>query len=427
VAAHDGSVYVGGFGTLTFGGVPMNNVARWSGTDWFPVGSGVDGDVYSIAFIGDDMYVGGQFTTAGGVPASNLARWDGTIWSQAAGGANGTVREIVFDGTNLYVGGDFTMVGTTPANRIARWDGAQWTSFGSGVDGPVHGIAIDGNGGEVYAVGKFNAAGTIPAWNIAVWNGSGWAEVGGGVGGVEYLKFPRCAAVDAAGRLYVGGGFDTAGGMSVQHIAMWDGAVWSDLDGGVNWGEIKAAVRDIMIDGTDVYITGDFAFANGVPLSGHIMRWDGQSWHGLGRGLSGSGGFGLCMNGGEIYVAGTFGMAGGKPSSCFARWSEIPTGIEITEPPSIETALLQNYPNPFNPTTTIEYRIEARAHVSLKVYNAAGQFVRTLVDEVQSPYAAHDVTWDGTDSAGQTVSSGVYFVKLVTKDFSQVKKMVLLR
>jgi hypothetical protein len=90
-------------------------------------------------------------------------------------------------------------------------------------------------------------------------------------------------------------------------------------------------------------------------------------------------------------------------------------------------SLSNNYPNPFNPVTTIKYGIKDRAHVSLKVYNAAGQLVRTLIDEVRAPDEVKPVAWDGSNNAGQTVSSGVYFYKLVTKDFSQTKKMVLLK
>jgi hypothetical protein len=89
--------------------------------------------------------------------------------------------------------------------------------------------------------------------------------------------------------------------------------------------------------------------------------------------------------------------------------------------------LAANYPNPFNPTTTIEYTIKERARVSLKVYNAAGQLVATLVDEVQSPDRVKPVTWHGMNDAGQQVSSGVYFYKLITKDFSKTRKMVLLK
>jgi hypothetical protein len=103
------------------------------------------------------------------------------------------------------------------------------------------------------------------------------------------------------------------------------------------------------------------------------------------------------------------------------------TATGVKDGPQYANALSNNYPNPFNPTTTIRYSIKERAHVSLKVYNVAGQLVRTLVDEVQAPDAIQPVTWDGSNDAGQTVSSGVYFYKLVTKNFSQTKKMVLLK
>jgi hypothetical protein len=90
--------------------------------------------------------------------------------------------------------------------------------------------------------------------------------------------------------------------------------------------------------------------------------------------------------------------------------------------------LRQNYPNPFNPSTRIEYRIKERGHVTLKIYNVAGQLVKTLVNEQQNPRAeAYTVQWRGRNDAGLSVSSGVYFYKLVANNFTQTKKMVLLK
>jgi flagellar hook assembly protein FlgD len=66
--------------------------------------------------------------------------------------------------------------------------------------------------------------------------------------------------------------------------------------------------------------------------------------------------------------------------------------------------------------------------VSLKIYNAAGQLVRTLVDEEQAPQPeGFSAAWDGLSDHGQSVASGVYFYKLTTKEFSDTKKMVLLK
>jgi hypothetical protein len=105
----------------------------------------------------------------------------------------------------------------------------------------------------------------------------------------------------------------------------------------------------------------------------------------------------------------------------------IPDPIGV-DPIAFENKLGDAYPNPFNPTTTIKYTIKERAHVSLKVYNVAGQLVRTLVDEMQAPAeTGFTKEWNGMNDQGQPVSSGVYFYKLMTKNFTQTKKMVLLK
>ncbi len=89
--------------------------------------------------------------------------------------------------------------------------------------------------------------------------------------------------------------------------------------------------------------------------------------------------------------------------------------------------LEQNYPNPFNPTTTISYSVETHGHASLRVYNTAGQLVKTLVNGLQSP-GQHSVVWDGTNENDQSVVSGLYFYQLEAGDkFSDRKRMLLLK
>ena len=88
--------------------------------------------------------------------------------------------------------------------------------------------------------------------------------------------------------------------------------------------------------------------------------------------------------------------------------------------------LAQNFPNPFNPSTTIKFDMREKGNVTLKIYNVAGQLVKTLVDGVKDA-GAYSITWDGTNNLGSRVSSGVYFYKMNTKHFSETKKMVLLK
>jgi hypothetical protein len=112
------------------------------------------------------------------------------------------------------------------------------------------------------------------------------------------------------------------------------------------------------------------------------------------------------------------------------RWldNQLPDPTAIPDGPRFENVLAQNYPNPFNPTTTIGYAIETPGRVSLRVYNVAGQLVRTLVNADQQPRAeGFTAVWDGRDNAGAPAASGVYFYRLIAPGFSKTKKMVVIK
>jgi len=99
------------------------------------------------------------------------------------------------------------------------------------------------------------------------------------------------------------------------------------------------------------------------------------------------------------------------------------TGIEGLQqaPVPMRYALEQNYPNPFNPSTIVEYRLPATGFVSLKVYNVLGQLVTTLVNGVQAA-GNYSVRFEG-----QSLSTGIYFYRLQSGSFTQVRKMMLLK
>jgi hypothetical protein len=103
------------------------------------------------------------------------------------------------------------------------------------------------------------------------------------------------------------------------------------------------------------------------------------------------------------------------------------TGVP-DDPQALANRLDANYPNPFNPVTTIRYTIAKPSHVTLRIYNIAGQLVRTVVDEVQTPRPeGFVVEWDGTTDKGSKVASGVYLYRLQAGDFDETRKMVLLK
>ena len=88
--------------------------------------------------------------------------------------------------------------------------------------------------------------------------------------------------------------------------------------------------------------------------------------------------------------------------------------------------LHQNYPNPFNPATTIEFSLPSKSDISISIYNMLGQQIKTLIDKTVRA-GKHAVQWDGTDRRGNDCSSGIYFYRIKTEDYSQTHRMVLLR
>ncbi len=110
--------------------------------------------------------------------------------------------------------------------------------------------------------------------------------------------------------------------------------------------------------------------------------------------------------------------------------------VSGTAPVSVETAaptvmpdefiVHQNFPNPFNPETEIRFALPQDSHVVVTIYNALGQGIRTLTN---TRFAAgfHSVNWDGKDKNGNPVSSGVYIYQMQAGEFSQVRKMSLIR
>ena len=88
--------------------------------------------------------------------------------------------------------------------------------------------------------------------------------------------------------------------------------------------------------------------------------------------------------------------------------------------------LMQNYPNPFNPVTTIEYSVSTRSYVAIEIYNILGRKVTTLVNK-SKPAGYYEVNWNGNDSNGKPVSTGIYFYRFQAGDFVDTKKMLLLK
>ncbi|WP_156109046.1 two-component regulator propeller domain-containing protein [Hymenobacter sp. APR13] len=333
----NGTVYAGGYFT-TAGGVVANNVAKWDGTSWTGLGSGINGNpilnrcIKSLALDGNDnLYAGGDFTTAGGISANNIAKWNGTTWTALGAGLTGTsiacVDAVAIDNNGiLYAGGGFYLTGGTSVNSIAKWEGTAWTSLGTGISGNVYALATDGSG-NVYVGGSFDIAGGIPAKNIAKWNGTTWTALGTGINGTSpFNKSVWALTVDVNNNVYAGGGFNTAGGIAVNNIAKWNGTSWAALGTGVNDSPNTVnSTISALIAGTALYAGGSFGTAGGAVVNA-VARWEPNAsrWSRLGpEGQSVNGDIYTMAvdNSGNLYVGGNFTTAGNIVANNIAKWN----------------------------------------------------------------------------------------------------------
>jgi hypothetical protein len=113
----------------------------------------------------------------------------------------------------------------------------------------------------------------------------------------------------------------------------------------------------------------------------------------------------------------------------------IPVTLEVSSAVNVEEKgsempekyqLLQNYPNPFNGSTRIPFELPERSPVKISVYNPFGQLVRIVVDDMRNA-GYYTVEWDGMTENGQPVSSGVYFIRMKTRNGQQSRKVILLK
>lgn len=108
---------------------------------------------------------------------------------------------------------------------------------------------------------------------------------------------------------------------------------------------------------------------------------------------------------------------------------EVETGqIFYANPTAIPTkfALHQNSPNPFNPTTKVAFDMPEAGDVKISVFNVLGQNVNDLVNGYREA-GSHEVIWNGKDNSGATVATGMYFYRIDTQQFTETKKMLLLK
>ncbi|HLP85393.1 MAG TPA: hypothetical protein VK157_13670 [Phycisphaerales bacterium] len=252
--------------------VSANSVARWNGTSWSAMGSGLTGGFEGdntgvnslLALPNGDIVAGGTFTTSGNTTTNLVARWNGSTWQPLGGGiAPGTATsvnrvealavlpngDIVAGGAirNFLIGGSF--------GHVYRWNGSAWSTLSGGTTGPVYALAIEQGTGKLLVGGQFGNAGGIAVGNVATWSATiGWEAMGTGLpgGSSAVANF----AYGSSGALHASGAFSTPQG--VQGLARWNGSSWTVIAAPASTSGGLVAMSD------GGFVTGSVRYRNGL-------------------------------------------------------------------------------------------------------------------------------------------------------------------
>lgn len=259
ITVHDGDLIIGGDFTRV-GDVPANNIARWDGTHWHPLGPGFNEIVYALGSYNGQLVAGRD----GGV-----AWWDGATWSSGLR-VFGTVRAVAEYNGELVIAGDMQAVlNGTVSTGAARWNGSTWLPLNVG--GWVWALTV--YNGELIAGGLFGAAGGVPAGSIARWNGSRWASLAA----ANALNGEVHALAEFEGALLVGGSFSAAAGIPSGLVAQWNAGgsgAWSSVGGGLFRLQVDDFVTAFSVMDSTLFAVGRFYDRVGTSyLPQNWARW----------------------------------------------------------------------------------------------------------------------------------------------------------
>ncbi|MFO0859450.1 MAG: hypothetical protein U0570_02755 [Phycisphaerales bacterium] len=371
-------------GQNLFDGAKWTNIARWNGTAWGAVGSGVGSSgnpVNAIAVLPDGrVVVGGSFAVSAS-QILNVAIWEDGTWKKLDAGLNDRVDSILAmpDGRIVAAGG-FSASGAKTMRAVAQWNGQAWEAMGNGLtsgNGTVgRGSALTSlPNGDILVAGKFDFAGGVEATNIARWNGLKWVGMNsailgqfsqGGfavgvmangdvvavldngncrvmrlsngtwssVGGEFTLGSVRALVVSPSGQIIAGGAHRRAGPHATFGISAWDGTRWTALGRGFGDGTSGRSIDAMVtLPNGNLVVGGDFELPDSSATQS-LAQWDGINWRPVGGSVNGRITALAVLPDGGLVAGGVFSSIGSVSFLNIAkwdgqRWSSLGTGLPV--------------------------------------------------------------------------------------------------
>lgn len=356
------------------GNVPKTRgIARWDGTQWYPLGSGItSGTIHAMAVYNGSLYVGGNTTLIDSMSIRDIARWDGSIWHTVCTLSLGLSELYALEVYNneLYIGGYFVTVNGVPISNIAKFDGTSWSAVGGGLNGDGRDFYTDTINNRLYAVGSFNSAngGSVPCpSNVAFWDGNNWNAVG------------------------------------------------------PNGPSLVPSV--VYVHKNEIYIGNNIGFrfnSNGDTLAG-VAKWDGNEWTSLGRGayaqdtLSAAI-YALLSYNNDLAVGGGFTTVGDTSANLIAAWGDTITSVQQN---SISEKLFELFPNPTSDKLEIKLLTKVPDKVHVMVNDATGKII------LQQEYPDHRTNIQL--KLPQKMKNGVYTCNVILGNNQHAESFVVQR
>lgn len=350
------------------------------------------GEIYKTT-VGDTNWVQVSHINPGGSGSISLAVNGNRIF---AGGPNGFYYTTDGDTnwTQTFTGGSSNLL-STPSGLYIISGNYIWRSSNNGVSfvqtaSPQNPTALGSN-----VNGSIIYAGYTSGLYLSNNNGSSWTLLAA-------LDTVMITSVKTNGsNIYV----TTSGSTSNP------GSIWISSNNGTNWARTQISgtigYNSIVIVNNDVFIGS----TSGILLS----RDNGNTWRFKNEGINGTWGSFVLVYGNGYIFAPNFGKT-------YKRlYTEIISVRNISTEVPDKFSLSQNYPNPFNPSTTIRYQIPKQEVITLKIFDVTGKVIETLVNEKQSP-GTYEVNWNASK-----YSSGVYFYRVEAENFTDTKRMLLIK